>query len=125
MEALLELVASVLKAGFDHKAARVFHRIEQKADNDFGWDDERTIWAKISIGLIYQKHKDWEHAKPWFDYAYAASFAVNGEEDGITRSLQTAMDKRHFSYVSDEGRPFKTIFGVSGLGLRPNRLHLD
>ena len=125
MEALLELVASVLEADFDYEAATVFRRIEQKADDDFGWDDERTIWAKISIGLIYQKHRDWERAKPWFDHAYAASFAANGDEDGITRSLQTAMDKRHFSYVSDEGRPFRTIFGVSGLSIRPNRLHLD
>ena len=126
MEALLELGASVLEAGgFDYQTAGVFHRIEQKAEDDFGWDDERTIWAKISIGLVYQKHRDWERAKPWFEHAYAASFAANGDEDGITRSLRTAMDKRHFSYVSDEGRPFKTIFGVSGLTIRPNRLHLD
>ena len=125
MEALLELVASVLEAGFDAEAAQQFEKIVEKADLYFGWDDERTIWAKISIGIIYQRHKTWERAKPWFDYALAASYAANGEEDGITKSLQTAMDKRHFSYVSDEGRPFKTIFGVSGLMIRPNRLHLD
>ena len=125
MEALLELVASVLKAGFDLQAAATFTEIVQKADNNFGWDDERTIWAKISIGIVYQRYRNWESAKPWFEFAYAASFAANGEEDGITRSLQTAMEKRHFSYVADEGRPFKTIFGVSGLTLRPNRLHLD
>ena len=125
MEALLELVASVLKAGFDFQAANTFTQIIQKADNDFGWDDERTIWAKISIGIVFQRYRNWESAKPWFEFAHAASFVANGEEDGITRSLQTAMEKRHFSYVSDEGRPFKTIFGVSGLMVRPNRLHLD
>ena len=125
MEALLELVAAFLEAGFDDEAAQKFEKIIQKADHYFGWDDERTIWAKISIGIIYQRHKTWEHAKPWFDYALAASYAANGEEDGITKSLQTAMVKRHFSYVTDEGRPFKTIFGVSGLMIRPNRLHLD
>ena len=125
MEALLELVASVLEAGFDLQAAATFAEIGQKAENDFGWDDERTIWAKISIGIVYQRHRSWESAKPWFEFARAASFAANGEEDGITRSLETAMEKRHFSYVSDEGRPFKTIFGVSGLTIRPNRLHLD
>lgn len=125
MEALLELAASGLKAGSDPEAAGIFERVEQKAEDDFGWDDERTIWAKISIGIIYQRYRNWERAKPWFEHAYAASFAANGAEDGITRSLETAMDKCHFSYVSDEGRPFKTIFGVSGLTIRPNRLHLD
>ena len=125
MEALLELAASVLEARFDFEAAKTFQKIEQKADDSFGWDDERTIWAKISIGIIYQRHRNWERAKPWFDHALAASYAANGDEDGITRSLLTAMDKRHFSYISDEGRPFKTIFGVSGFAVRPNRLHLD
>ncbi|KAH7410602.1 hypothetical protein BKA64DRAFT_358129 [Cadophora sp. MPI-SDFR-AT-0126] len=125
MEVLLELSASILKGGFDTQAEILFKRIEDKADHDFDWDDERTIWTKISIGLVYQTHRSWALAKPWFDHAYAASFDANGEEDGITMALDLAREKRHFSYLSDEGRPFKTIFGVSGLTIRPNRLHLD
>jgi hypothetical protein len=125
MEALLELAASILKGRLGPVALDIFQRIEHKADDDFGWDDERTIWAKLSIGIIYQRHKSWEHAKPWFDHALAASVAANGDEDGITAALEVAMERRHFSYLSDEGRPFKSIFGVTGLTIRPTRLHLD
>ena len=97
MDALLQLVASALKAGFHFQAAATLTKIGQKAENDFGWDDERTIWAKISIGTMSQRHRSWESAKPWFESARAASFAANGEEDGLTRSLQKAMGKRYFS----------------------------
>jgi len=125
MEALLELSASVLKGSFEDEAWRLFEQIEQKAEDEFGWDSERTIWAKINIGIIYERTKSWEYAQPWFNHAYAASIAANGDEDGISRSLQTALEKRHFAYISDEGRPFKTIFGVSGFTIRPARLHID
>ncbi|MCJ1381030.1 hypothetical protein MMC17_004139 [Xylographa soralifera] len=125
MEAVLELAAHTLKAGFEDEAAGIFRDVEQKAENTFGWDQERTVWAKITIGIVYQRYKGWKLAKPWFDHAYSASFAANGDEDGVTMSLQAALDKQHFSYISDEGRPFKTIFGVTGFSIRPNRLHLD
>ena len=125
MEAVLELAACVLKANYELEALEIIRKVGRKAEEDFGWDQERTIWAKISIGIVYQRYKSWEHAKLWFEHAYAASFAANGDEDGMTMSLQAALDKHHFSYVSDEGRPFKTIFGVSGLTIRPNRLHIN
>lgn len=125
MEAVLGLTACILNGGYQNEALRIFMNVDHKAEDDFGWDQERTIWAKITIGLVYQKYKSWDRAKIWFEHAHAASWAANGEEDGITRSLQAAMEKGHFSYISDEGRPFKTIFGVSGMTIRPNRLHLD
>lgn len=125
MEALLELSASILRGAFEDEAWSLFNKIEHKAEDDFGWDEERTVWGKISIGIIYEKTKGWEYAKLWFNHAYAASMIANGEEDGITKALQVALDKHHFSYLSDEGRPFKTIFGVSGITFRPARLHID
>ena len=135
MEALLALVTSVLKVGHDSQAAAMFTKTGQKAEDDFGWDDEWTIWAKISIGIVYQIYRGWERAESWFESARAASFAANGEEDGITRSLQMAMERRHFSerhfsgphfpYVSDEGRPFIIIYGVPGIMTKPDRLSLD
>lgn len=68
----------------------------------------------------------WDDAEEWFEEAFAAALVNKawGPKDGIVRSLQNAMDHHHFSYVSDEGRPFKTIFGVSGVTTRPGRLHL-
>ena len=122
MEVLLTLVASVLKAGYDSQAAAMFTKIGQKAEDDFGWDDKWTIWARIFIGIVYQIYRSWERAESWFESARVASIAANGEEDGITRSLQTTMERRHFSerhfsgphfrYVLDTGRPFIDIYGV-------------
>jgi len=125
LEALLELSASILRGGLEDEALSLFNKIQHKAEDDFGWDEERTIWAKISIGIVYERTKGWEYAESWFTHAYAASIVVNGERDGITRSLQVALDKHHFAYLSDEGRPFKSIFGVSGIIFRPARLHID
>jgi hypothetical protein len=41
--------------------------------------------------------------------------------DSIKRSLPAALfeNKRHLSYLNDEGRPFKMIFGVCGFTIRP------
>ena len=97
MEVLLDVVTSVLKADFPSKAAAMFPEIRQKAANGFGWIDEVTIWAGIYIGIIYQRYRSWKSAIPWFECAWAASFVANGAEDGITRSLQTVIEKRHFS----------------------------
>ena len=125
MEALLELGACILKGGYGAEAANIFRAVELKAEDSFGWDQERTLWAKLTIGIIYQRYSGWEAAKLWFEYALAASVAANGEEDGITIALETAMENHRFSYLSDEGRPFKSIFGVCGVVIRPSRLHLD
>ena len=104
---------------------KLFQEIEHKAEDVFGWDEECTTWIKISIGIVYQKHKNWNNAKPWLEHARAASYVANREEDGIFVALDEAMDKCYFTYLSDEGRPFKTVFGVSGITIRLNRLHLD
>lgn len=125
IEASLELTSSVLKGGLANDAKRMFSLIGEKARNVFCDDDERLIWTYISIGIVYQNAKSWPNAKPWFERAFAEADANYGEKDGIYQSLELALEKRHFSYISDEGRPFKTIFGVCGLTIRPNRLHLE
>ena len=130
MKALLALVASVLKAGFDIHAAAMFTEIGQKAGNDFGWDYKLTIWAQISIGIIYQRCRGWESAKPWFESACTASFTAWGKDDSISRLLLAAMETRHFSgphfsYVQNEDRPFKFLFEVSDFTGIPDRSHLD
>ena len=125
MEALVELAASLLKAGFGFKADATFTKIRLKAEDDFGWDNERTIWAKISIGLVYQRYRSWESAKPWFESAREASFATWGEEDWITRSLETAMEERHFPHVWNEIGPFRFLLKVSDSTRICNRLSLD
>ena len=125
MKALLALVASVLKAGFDIHAAAMFTQIGQKAGNDFGWGHKVTIWAQISIGIIYQRCRGWESAKPWFESARSASFAAWGEEDSISRSLLATIEARHFSYVPNEGITLKFLFEVSSFTNIPETLHLD
>ena len=126
MEASLQLVANSLKCGYHGPARRMFLEASEKASATFGSADERTVWVLISIGLVYQTYMTWDDAEEWFQHAFAAALANDewGLKDGIVRSLQNAVDNHHFSYVSDEGRPFKTIFGVSGITIRPGRLHL-
>jgi hypothetical protein len=47
------------------------------------------------------------------------------DDDGIVMALHTAMRRHYFTYLTDENRPFRTIFGVCGLTIRLNRLHLE
>ncbi|KAF6834491.1 hypothetical protein CPLU01_04956 [Colletotrichum plurivorum] len=127
MEASMQLALNIFRGGFRQIATRIFRRVDDKARSLFGIDDERTIWILITIGLAYQSNATWVEAEEWFEAAFAAALSSNrwDEEDGIVRSLQNALDKRHFSYLSDEGRPYKTIFGISGISIRPGRLHLS
>jgi tetratricopeptide (TPR) repeat protein len=127
LEAALQLIANMLKSGYKTEARRMFLEASEKASTVFGSDDERTVWVLITIGLVYQTYMTWDYAEDWFEEAFAAALRNQawGPKDGIVRSLQNAMEKRHFSYVSDEGRPFKTIFGVSGIKIMPGRLHLE
>ncbi|KAF2833878.1 hypothetical protein CC86DRAFT_16155 [Ophiobolus disseminans] len=125
IEAALELVAAFVKANYLEDAKRMFQRCEEQATATFGDDDERTIWMLISIGLVYQTHRGWDEASPWFQQALNIAMAKYEEDDGIRISLEEAMEVRHFSYVNDEGRPYKTIFGVGGLKIMPMRLHME
>lgn len=127
MEAVLQLFANLLKRGYQSQARLMFRKVSDKGSEVFGFDDERTVWILISVGLVYQTYMTWSDAAQWFEEAFAVALANKhwGPKDGIVRSLQNALDHQHFSYVSDKGRPFKTIFGVSGLTVRPGRLHLE
>ncbi|KAL8960231.1 MAG: hypothetical protein Q9193_003028 [Seirophora villosa] len=125
MEAGLQLVAHALKYGHHREAKILFRKASGKSSEVFGWEDERTVWVNITIGLVYQTHMTWDDATEWFQQALAAALTWDCPKDGIVRSLENALSHRHFSYVSDEGRPFKTIFGVSGITIRPGRLHLE
>ncbi|RSL68711.1 hypothetical protein CEP54_002754 [Fusarium duplospermum] len=127
MEAAMQLAANLLKAGYKAISLRMFRTVSNKAQEVFASDDERMIWILITIGLAYQSITTWQDAEEWFEWAFAAALGSNkwAQEDGIVMALQNAMDKQHFTYLSDEGRPFKTIFGVSGISIHPGRLHLD
>ncbi|KAL8839145.1 MAG: hypothetical protein Q9176_004648 [Flavoplaca citrina] len=125
MEAALQLLANALKYDHRREANILFGEASEKSSEVFGWEDERNVWVNITIGLVYQTHMTWDDAAEWFEKAEAAALAWGKPKDGIVRSLENAREHHHFSYVSDEGRPFKTIFGVSGLVIRPGRLHLE
>jgi len=125
MKTLLDLALAFMKSGFIDEPRRMFRRAADQAETAFGFGDQRTIWVLIQIGLIYQKLKGWDAASEWFDAALNAAMMRYGEDDGIQISLEEAKKARHFSYLNDEGRPFKTIFGVCGLTFRPIQLHLE
>ncbi|KAF2105455.1 hypothetical protein BDV96DRAFT_592460 [Lophiotrema nucula] len=127
IEASLELTSAILRNGMYQEARWMFREIEKKTTFIFGIDDERTIWMWISIGLIYQTYMplNWGEAQPWFERANAAAYNAWGFNDGVTKSLEKGLQKKHFSYINDEGRPYKSIFGVIGMTVRPMRLHLE
>ncbi|KAI0974341.1 hypothetical protein F4678DRAFT_470408 [Xylaria arbuscula] len=127
IETALQLGAYIYRGGFPIIAQFLFNEVLQASNTICGYDDERTIWTLITIGMVYQKYATWNEAKNWFETAFSAVLSSEqwNPKDGIVRSLQNAIDKRHFSYVTDEGRPWKTIFGVSGIIIRPGRLHLE
>ncbi|KAJ0122498.1 hypothetical protein J7T55_003011 [Diaporthe amygdali] len=127
MEASLQLIANMLKSGYKNEARRFFEEAVELAAKTFGTTDERTIWILITIGIVVQTHMGWSDARDWFEQAFAAALDEWGPDpkEGIVKSLQVALDREHFSYVSDEGRPYKTVFGVSGIRIMPGRLHLE
>ena len=125
MEVSLELAAAFLKSGYTDEATKMFRDSTNMAEHVFGTDDERTIWAVISVGLVYQSYRGWESASAWFQQALAAAAAKYNEDDGVRMSLESAIENRHFSWNNDEGRPFTSIFGVNGITIRPGRLHLE
>lgn len=125
VEVLLELAGIFLKASYAEYAKDMFRRCAEKASDMFEWDSEQTIWILITVGLLYQSNIGWSAAVEWFEGAYAAALQKFGDDDGITISLAEARETHHFSYINDDGRPFRTIFGVCGLSIRPARLHLD
>lgn len=128
LEAGLQLAVSLFKSGYEEEAGRMFSSARDKCLQTFGASHETTVWTEISIGLIYQKYAEsWDEADNWFQQAYSGALGNNswGPKDGITMSLARALEKRHFTYITDEGRPFKSIFGVTGIKILPGRLHLD
>ncbi|KPM45639.1 hypothetical protein AK830_g910 [Neonectria ditissima] len=127
MEAYMQVVANMLKGGYEAVAKAQFRQVADKAESLFMFNDERAVWINITIGLVYQTHMTWDDAQEWFSRALAGAMANTqwNAEDGIVRALDNARDKHHFSYISDEGRPYRTIFGISGITIRPGRLHLE
>ncbi|VUC33298.1 unnamed protein product [Clonostachys rosea] len=126
IEAYLQVVTNMVKCGYKSIARRLFLVAAEQAEALYDPIDERSIWISITIGLVYQTYQGWDEAEEWFDRAYAGALGSKwGEDDGIVRALENAREKRHFSYLTDEGRPFKTVFGVSGLTIHPKRLHLE
>jgi hypothetical protein len=125
LEACMAVAAELLRAGLQDAGIRLFRRTIDKAEEVFGDNDERTIWVAITIGLVYQRFRGWDVARLWFERGLAAALMAYKGNDGIVRSLEMALENKHFSYITDEGRPYTTIFGVNGLTIRPRRLHLE
>jgi hypothetical protein len=125
MEASMELAAIMLKSNLDSYGTEMFHIVADKATMIFSDDSSRLIWILISIGLVYQKYRNWYEASSWFENALSTAYRTLKPNDGVRKSLEAAMERRHFSYINDEARPYKSVFGVTGIAIRPARLHLD
>lgn len=125
MRSCLELAATVLKVSvLTTTADDMFRMLANKTEEVWGPDHKTSIWVFITTGTAYQHVLSWNSAKCWFERALAGALHSLEEDDGILRSLEHAMEVNYFSYLGDEGRPFSSVFGVTGLTIRPARLHL-
>ncbi|KAF2193259.1 hypothetical protein K469DRAFT_551926 [Zopfia rhizophila CBS 207.26] len=124
MEASVELAKLHIKAGRCDDAGPMLGKVEEEAVTSFGPDDNRTIWILIRIGVMYQDIRRWDEAELRFEQALAASMTANGLEDGLTKTLEEALEKRHYSFLSSESGAFKSILGTSGLFIRPGSFFL-
>jgi Flp pilus assembly protein TadD len=124
MEASVDAAKLLIQAGRDADAKDVLRSVEQEAVDSFGPDDNRTIWMLMRIGVMYQNEQNWDEAEPRFEQALAASMTAHGLEDGLTKTLETALENRHYSYLSRESGAFKSILGTSGIVIRPGSFFL-
>lgn len=128
MESSLQLIANILKGGYVHEAQLLFEEAAEVAARVFEYADERTVWTFITIGLVFQTYRGWNEAWGWFERALSAAYNTFGgmnSKDGVVKSLQAALKRKHFSYLTDKAQPFKVIFGISGITIRPGRIHLE
>jgi tetratricopeptide (TPR) repeat protein len=124
MEASVDVAKLLIQAGRGADAKEVLRSVEQEAVDSFGPDDDRTIFLLMRIGVMYQSEQNWDEAEPRFEQALAASMTAHGLEDGLTKTLETALENRHYSYLSRESGAFKSILGTSGIVIRPGSFFL-
>jgi len=99
-ESSLEVAAAFVRSGRSNEASVLFHRLAEKAEELYGRDDERLIWTTITIGEVYQRYSSWDEARPWFEQALAAALGSLGCADGVTLSLEKALEEGR--YTSDD-----------------------
>jgi tetratricopeptide (TPR) repeat protein len=119
MEASVDVATLLVQAGRGADAKEVLWSVEQEAVDSFGPDNDCTIWLLMRIGVMYQNEQDWDEAEPRFEQALAASMTAHGLEDGLTKTLETALENGHYSYLLRESGAFKSILGTSGIVIRP------
>jgi len=123
LKACLRVAKSMLDVNEYARANKMFHKITEMTERVFGLG-EHAITMLIEIGRFHQERNGWSSSRPWFEHALANAIQELPEKDGVRAALEMAKDKRHFCYSDSSGRPFKTIFGVSGVTIRPPRLYL-
>lgn len=96
LDASVELAGWFVKAEHYEAADTIFLKVESKAVDFFGSDDDRTINTLIRIGMIYQGQQRWIDARPRFEQALAASMVSSGLDDDLTKRLEAALDNRHY-----------------------------
>lgn len=100
-ELLLESCTQIARLHIenDHRqvAEDIYERIGAEAEDTLGTDHPATIRILIRIGKTYQAKNMWTNAQSWFERALAASMTANGLEDAMTKSLEAAIENKHYS----------------------------
>lgn len=67
MEASLQTIANMLKSEYEMEALCLFRIAAEKAEDVFGYSDERTVWCLVTIGIVFQTYRTWDKARDWFE----------------------------------------------------------
>ena len=96
LDAAVELAKLFVRAGQFESADSILLKAESEAEILYGEDDDKTIRFLIRIGIFFQDQQRWDHARPRFEHALAASMTWSGLENDRTKRLQAALDNEHF-----------------------------
>lgn len=73
LEVRLQLAVTFYKCDYKLFAQYVLDNARVSCVNNFGLANEKSVWALISISLVYQRHEEtWDEVSGWYEQAYSA-----------------------------------------------------
>ena len=101
----------------EEQAEEIFQNIAKNAEYTFREDPAGIIKILIHVGKLYQDRNRWAKTAAWFERALAGSMATSDPESPLTKTLEEALEKRHYSSTCeqnttltlDEARRIKSI----------------
>lgn len=95
-KSLLALIQMFVHADNREFATEVLSDVEEKIEDIFRDDHEKTICILTDIGMLYQREDRWEDAKPYFEHAQAVAARAYGRKDARTKIVEAARQNGYY-----------------------------